>query len=174
MKHLKTYNESIRHLLKPKSEEHILKLLEDESLEEKFRILTLNHLYDLAKEFADKIKDYFYIYQTFLDGLVRNRTVVRFNDEEVDLIKKQIKVDNNNMNYARFNMIEGDDPIRSKFTSLFISDGYSYYYINNYNHFITVKHINNHRQLKFNYICPTIKHLIKFLDDYMIMCSVIY
>ncbi|MFA5585329.1 MAG: ankyrin repeat domain-containing protein [Saccharofermentanales bacterium] len=89
LKDFKEYlTESIKHLLKPKSEEHILKSLDGESLEEKFRILTLYHLYDLAKEFADKIKDYFYIYQTFLDGLVHNRTVVRFSDEEVDLIKK--------------------------------------------------------------------------------------
>lgn len=29
MKHLKTYNESVRNLLKPKSEEEILKLLKD-------------------------------------------------------------------------------------------------------------------------------------------------
>jgi len=78
------------------------------------------------------------------------------------------------MNHARFNMIEGDDPIREKFTSLFISDGESYYYINNYNHFITVKYINNHRQLKFNYICPTIKHLIKFLDGNLIKVNQIY
>lgn len=175
MKYLKTYNESIRHLLKPKSEEHILKSLDGESLEEQFRLLLIYNLYDATKEVGSKIKNYFNIDYLFFYGLIGKKKPVIFNDNDVDLIGKQIKTDNNNRSFAHFGMIEGGhDPIRQKMTSLYINDNGYIYFINNYNHFITIYYLNNNKKIKLYYICPDIKHLIKFLDDNLIKVNQIY
>jgi len=168
--HSDKVEESIRHLLKPKSEETILKSLEKEHIEDKYRILLLYQLYDLAEKIGKEIRNYFFIYSSDYDALIRKRTPIRFNDEEVDLIVKQIKVDANSLNYAKFNHVEGgEDPLRMKFTSLYIRDSSYTYEINNYKYFITVKHYNPYKNIKEYYICKSMKELLKYLDDYMIM-----
>jgi len=66
LKHIKTYNESIRHLLKPKSEEDILKSVERLSDKNKF-ILSLEH--DIDWLFDELINNEKLTNNDYLEGL---------------------------------------------------------------------------------------------------------
>jgi hypothetical protein len=155
MKHIKTYNESIKHLLKPKNKDDILNLIKNKSNTEKYLISLKNNIDWLYNMTKDDVKTT----QISIDEFnkLSHSSYLLFNIREKEKI-------NSNINRH----------LKGKRSYYLYDETYSLYInhingwkINNYGKYILLS-VNLRRDNHLYYICPNIDELINLLNKYNI------
>ncbi|MFA5586770.1 MAG: hypothetical protein WDA02_09645 [Saccharofermentanales bacterium] len=153
MKHIKTYNESIKHLLKPKNEGDILKSIKEKPDTNKY-ILSLIYDMNWLSEFinVDELKTTQITYEQY-DRLLYF-SVRSFTYEEKTIINNNIETnDKKERKYYTYNDI----------SSLYINHKQEWI-VNKYDKFILVRlNYRDENGTVLLYFCPNLDELIKLL-----------
>jgi len=193
MKHLKTYNESIRHLLKPKSKDDILKSLKDEYRDDDLLLKSAEYgVLDLLSEeeilnvlstypdntqyliligfglykISEKFKDeidYFHTNSSFFREVITKKEILSFDKSEIKIIENFLV--NKPLEYYNFNE---ETLYKNGYHSLYIVYNNNGLIINNYKYFITVQTKKVYQDAWVGYyICPTFDEFLKFLNNHL-------
>lgn len=163
MKYLKSYNESIKDSLKPKSTEEILKSL-DGNKDKDIYIKFLENGIDVPNEIKNRIKRYITIYSDIYDRLYKKDNIISFTDEEKVEIDKLIHKSKNKDNYYEYNSY-----YENKFISLFINGEDEQFKIDKFKDYILIIYNmdNGYDEMitRGQYVCQNIDQLLEFIDD---------
>ena len=173
MKYLKSYrkqsnlcNESIRHLLKPKNDEELIKSLKSKGYVKRDIFIYFIENGIPIDNIINKMNSYFSARSIYHILFVHGKSLP-FTDEEKDKLDYEF-IETFKSIYYEYDFINKDN---KKFVSLYIKedDMDMYYEIKKLDKYITVSAHNNNRILESFVICPNIDHLIDYLKSHAII-----
>jgi len=155
------FNESIRHLLKPKSEKDILKSLQGNDVEKFIKFIKQGM--NVPNKIKNKIDYYFSVLKVYRK-IDKKEQTIPFTEEEKIKIDNAIHNSKNKDNYYIYDKINNDND----YISLYINDNDMdmEFYVRKLNEYILIYEYNIEydKELRNLIMCVTINELLDYLD----------